>query len=103
MPAQKTITSKELLTEFAVMLVDRTGLYFPKERLGDLEKKMMPMMVSSGFDTLEECLRWLMRSPLQKKQIHDLAYYLTIGETYFFRDARIWTALEAHVLPEILI
>lgn len=101
MQAQKTITSTELLAEFAAMLVDKTGLYFPKERFGDLEKKMMPMMVSSGFDSLEDCLRWLMRNPLQKKQIHDLAYHLTIGETYFFRDARIWNALEMRILPEL--
>lgn len=98
----KISTSKELMAEFARLLEDKTGLHFPVERFGDLEKKMRPMMVSGGFNTMEECLQWLMRNPLQKKQIHDLAYYLTIGETYFFRDPRMWNALETRIFPELL-
>lgn len=88
--------------EFSQLLTDKMGLYFPQERWGDLEKKMHFVMHAFGFDNLEKCIEWLLKTSLNKEQITVLAYHLTIGETYFFRNPEMFSLLENSILPEII-
>ncbi len=92
---------EELLVKFSAMLADRMGLHFPEERWGELEKKLIPIMKSFEFTDMMSCLKWMLGQSLNNKQISVLAYHLTIGETYFFRDEKTFKALESRVLPEI--
>lgn len=91
-----------LLREFTELLSEKMGLHYPKERWNDLEKKLFPLMRSLGFKDVTPCIEWLRDHLSYEQQIADLAYYLTIGETYFFRDARLFSALEKQVLPSII-
>lgn len=100
--ASKLNVPEGLLSEFCVFLADNMGLYFPKEKWGDLEKKLIPVMQSFGFEDVSSCIQWLMHHPLDRDHITVLAYHLTIGETYFFRDSRMFSILENRILPEIL-
>lgn len=94
--------SKEIMAEFANLLADHLGLDYPSERWGDLEKRLLRIMLSFGFQDPTSCLEWLKQKPLNKEQIALLAQHLTIGETYFFRDSRTFSALKEKVLPSIL-
>lgn len=55
-----------------------------------------------GFATIEECARSLLNARLSPAQLNALATHLTVGETYFFRDAELFQALETEVLPELI-
>lgn len=100
--AYKHTSPDGLLQEFTELLSERMGLYYPKERWNDLEKKLYPLMRSLGFTDVAPCIEWLRDHLTLEQQIAELAYYLTIGETYFFRDARLFTALENEILPAII-
>lgn len=78
------------------------GLHFPPPRLGDLERGIRLAAGELGFDTVESCIEWLLSSSLSNSQIATLASHLTVGETYFFRDRRVFEILEKQVLPEII-
>lgn len=73
-----------LLARLSELLVQRTGLNYPRERWRDLDRGRRSACKSFGFDKSEDCLRWLTTSRLDKNQIEILAGHLTIGETYFF-------------------
>ncbi|WP_068467390.1 CheR family methyltransferase [Candidatus Protochlamydia phocaeensis] len=78
------------------------GLYFSKRNKKDLEKKLQLAVKEFGFEDPLACIEWLLRSPLHKEQIDILARYLTIGETYFFRDPHFFALLENKILPGII-
>jgi chemotaxis protein methyltransferase CheR len=78
------------------------GLFFPPERLGDLERKLQAAAAAFGCDDAESCARLLISSPLTKQQLDLLATYLTVGETYFFREPSSLAIVEQHLLPELL-
>jgi chemotaxis protein methyltransferase CheR len=78
------------------------GLHFPSERLADLERGIRAASVDFGFKTVESCIAWLLSSTLSPAQSKVLASHLTIGETYFFRDKKIFELIEGHVLPAII-
>jgi chemotaxis protein methyltransferase CheR len=91
-----------LLAEFAEMMGIQIGLSFPKERWLDLIKGVQAASREFGFDDPEACIRWLMSTPLKKPQIETLASQFTVGETYFFREPKVFEALEKQILPEIV-
>lgn len=89
------------IADFSVFLANNMGLHYPKERLHELEKKMVPVVKAFGFQDLKSCIQWLMQEPFEQDKIFTLAYYLTIGETYFFRDKPAFAHLEKKIFPEI--
>lgn len=91
-----------LLTKVSRFVEARMGLHFPEERLKDLERGLRSAAKEFGFDTMESFSEWLLSSSLSRGQIETLASHLTVGETYFFRDARTFEILEAQLLPEII-
>lgn len=89
------------LADFSIFLANNMGLHYPKERLSELEKKMVPVVKAFGFQDLQSCIQWLMKEPFEQDKIFTLAYHLTIGETYFFRDKPAFAHLEKSIFPEI--
>ncbi|MHB1937194.1 MAG: CheR family methyltransferase [Acidobacteriaceae bacterium] len=84
------------------LLATRTGLHFPEERWGDLERGIVAAAPIFGMSDAESCARWLLSAPLVRSQIEILTSHLTVGETYFFRDERSFNVLEQHIFPELL-
>jgi chemotaxis protein methyltransferase CheR len=70
--------------------------------LGDLERKLQAAATAFRCDDAESCARLLISSPLTKQQLDLLATYLTVGETYFFREPSSLAIVEQHLLPELL-
>jgi len=91
-----------LIAEFAEMMGIQLGLSFPKERWLDLLKGVQAASMEFGFDDPEACIRWLMSNPLKKRQIETLACQFTVGETYFFREPKVFEALEKQILPGLI-
>jgi chemotaxis protein methyltransferase CheR len=91
-----------LLAEFAEFMAVQMGLLFPKERWLDLLKGIQTASKEFGFEDPEACIRWLMSTSLKKQHIETLACQFTVGETYFFREPKIFEALEKHILPELI-
>lgn len=92
----------ELLASMSNQLAQRTGLYFPPERWGDLERGIMAAAQEAGEADGRRYLLRLLSETLYEQHLKTLASHLTIGETYFFRDAKCFEALEQNVLPELI-
>ncbi|SNB44747.1 CheR family methyltransferase [Geobacter sp. DSM 9736] len=94
--------SEELLLRFSEYISLHMGLRFPRERHSDLMRGIGWASREFGFDDDEDCVRWLMQAPLSKHQVEILASHLTIGETYFFRDPKMFETLERDVFPPLI-
>lgn len=94
--------SDDLLSLLAEFVSNRMGIHFPKERWGDLEHGISSAASEFGYKDVETCIKWLISSRLTKMEVDILASYLTIGETYFFREKRSFEILRDHILPELI-
>lgn len=91
-----------LFNRLSEFLSSRIGLYFPMERRADLERGMISAAGELGFPGEDAWARWLLSGKAERSQMEKLASHLAIGETYFFRDRKVFHALEQDVLPELL-
>src|SRR5260221_3103621 len=78
------------------------GFFFPPERLGDQERKLQAAAAAFGCNDAESCARLLTSSLVTKQQIDLLATYLTVGETYFFREPSSLAIVEQYLLPKLV-
>jgi len=99
MPQRISDTTLSMLSS---MVAEQMGLLFPRERWSDLEKGMASAAPHFGFKSTMECIRWLMSAPLTRPQVETLAGFLTVGESYFYRDPRIFRIAETEILPELI-
>ncbi|MGR9115618.1 MAG: CheR family methyltransferase [Gammaproteobacteria bacterium] len=99
---QSALVSPQLMTHLSRWIADRLGLNFPKERWGDLERNIAIAAQEFDYPSTESYITRLLSGPTSRNLIETLASYLTVGETYFFREPRSFEALETHVLPELL-
>lgn len=98
----RSAVSRHTLSQLSDLLAARMGLNFPLERRDDLARRIAAAAPVFGMPDAESCANWLLTSPPTREQIETLAGYLTVGETYFFRDECCFNALEQHVLPELI-
>ncbi len=91
-----------LMSRLREFITDRMALWFPEERADELERKICSAAQELGFEDVQTCIEWLLSSPLTGNQIATVAGYLTIGETYFFREEKTFEILEEQVLPELI-
>jgi chemotaxis protein methyltransferase CheR len=87
------------LSEF---IAERIGLSFPEERRRDLIRDVQAASREFGFPDVEKCMEWLLSAPLTKQTVEILASHLTVGESYFFRDAKLFETFEEHVLHPLI-
>lgn len=97
-----TETSRLPLAQLSKSVARQMGLHFPKERWADLERGIRSAAQEFDFEDVESCIQWLTSSSLTKKTIELLASYLTVGETYFFREKKTFDALEKQIIPELI-
>lgn len=83
-------------------VADRLGLHFAPERSADLQRHLTDAATELGFDNVGSCIDWLLSSGLTRPQLEVLASHLTVGETYFFRDPRMFDVLRSVLLPRII-
>lgn len=83
----------------AEVVRSRTGLVFPSSRAADVEATVRRSMARRGIADMEQLLSLLHESA----DVRDaLVAELTVGETYFLRDAAQFGLLRERVIPELL-
>ena len=90
------------LSQLGGLIARTIGLNFPREHWDDLRRGMAGAAHEFGFRDVGACVAWLLSGPLTQAQVQVLAAYLTIGETYFFREPQTLKALATDVLPELI-
>lgn len=96
---------EDVLWRLSVVVRDQMGLDYTGDNRADLERGLRQAAADFNFhgsDGAQKCAEWLITSPLSSTQIDTLARYLTIGETYFFRDPALFESLRLHVWPALL-
>jgi chemotaxis protein methyltransferase CheR len=91
-----------LLSRLSEVIATHTGLHFPHERWGDLERGIATAASAFGMTDTEAWAQRLVSLPLTQRDIDILAGCLTVGETYFFREKRSFEILEQRILPALL-
>ncbi|QQR57539.1 MAG: hypothetical protein IPG59_21590 [Candidatus Melainabacteria bacterium] len=77
------------------------GLKISESRYKDFEKSLCLAATDAGCQTPAEFISKFIRGNPTQKEIGILSTYLTIGETYFFRDPLSFSVLVNSVLPEV--
>jgi chemotaxis protein methyltransferase CheR len=90
-----------LLPRLSELVATQTGLHFPEDRWGDLERGIIAAARELDFPDVQSCVQRLLSEHRTHKQIEMLASHLTVGETYFFREKNSFEALEGHIFPEL--
>jgi chemotaxis protein methyltransferase CheR len=98
----KDNTPDTLLSQLSEFIAAKTALHFPRERWGDLERRAGSAAKEFGFMDMEEFINWIISSSPTKEQIEILASHLTISETYFWREPRVFDALQEKILPKLI-
>lgn len=76
------------LPQLADRIEKETGLSFPEGRQRDLTLGIGRISNAMEFEDNTACIDWLLAGPWDKSKSDLCAFHLTIGETYFFREAR---------------
>ena len=90
------------LARVSTYIAAAMGLHFPKERFRDLERGIKAAARELGIADGKSCIEWLLSSTPTRSQIEILAGHLTVSETYFFRDKKLFKALDQLILPELI-
>jgi chemotaxis protein methyltransferase CheR len=81
----------------------RLGLHFPSEHWLDLQRGVCAAAQESGCEQgLGHYVEELLLPTLSPGRLETLASYLTVGETYFFREKQSLEVLEGNILPELI-
>ncbi len=89
----------EFLTALAAQVEQRLGLHFPQNRHSELLRGVSKACEAAGESSVDDYLAMLLdKGP---EHLDRLAPYLTIGESYFFREPRMIALLESVILPGI--
>lgn len=89
-------------TRISELIAREIGLFFPPERQADLRRGVGSAAAQWGFTTIEECIEWMLSPQFLKAHAIELAQHMTVGETYFFRDAKTFDVLSQRVLPALI-
>jgi chemotaxis protein methyltransferase CheR len=94
--------SKQQLSQLSDFVAATMGLFFPHAHWSDLERQAKLAAREFGYAGLGPFLEWLLSSSLSQEQVERLASYLTISETYFWREPHVFEALLDQILPELI-
>ena len=90
--------SDTLISRLSRFVNSRTGLYFPPSKWRDLRRNIQAAAPDLGFTDTEQCIQWVLSARLTQEQVDIIVGHLTIGETFFFRDRKVFDTLRDQVL-----
>lgn len=97
-----SVAAESLWVRVSERIAETMGLSFPPERWPDLQRGLGRAASEFGCVDAAECGEWILSRVLTRPQIQVLAGHLTVGETYFFRDRKIFDSLASTVLPKLV-
>jgi chemotaxis protein methyltransferase CheR len=98
----KHVFTDEELEKLSDSVARYVGSFFPRSKWRYLEMAFSTAAKELGYRDMQECAAWFTASTPSKEIIESMACYLTIGETYFFREPRCFEVLERQIIPEIV-
>nr|WP_320049603.1 CheR family methyltransferase [uncultured Desulfuromonas sp.] len=96
------VLSTEKCHKLSAFVHQRFGMFFPLERHKDLQRAVIHACEESRFSNPEAYVDWVLSGIHSDKKLEPLVTSLTIGETYFFRDPGLFTALREEIIPQRL-
>jgi len=100
LPQTATEIPHSLMARLNDLIRESIGLYFPEKRWPELQRKIMMLGRDLNLGDATATVHWLLDLPPQRKREDLLTCYLTIGETFFFRDQEVWNLLRQAIIPE---
>lgn len=94
--------SRDVLLQVRDLVARRLGLAFPEDRLPELGRAIGEAAGDLRLRSFEAFLALLSESPENGVAWRELTSRVTVKETYFFRDAACFQALEHTVLPGLV-
>ena len=79
-----------------------TGLYFPENKHRSLMKGINAAARELGFNQTDKFIDRLISGPPSAQTIDALVRFLTIGETYFFRDKNMFQTLKDEIFRGLI-
>ena len=90
------------LIELRKYLLSNLGLNFSESQDKELFRKIEIAAKEHGYSNTYDFINWIINNDLSPAQIEKLASFLTIGETYFFRETKALDYLEQDYLPKLI-
>ncbi len=90
------------LSRFSEFVAQAMGLHFPPARWSDLRRGIAATAHELGLEDSAAAAQWLMSERVSQSQLEILASNLTVGETYFFRESRVFKVLSDEIFPELM-
>ncbi|GAB4455270.1 MAG: protein-glutamate O-methyltransferase CheR [Anaerolineae bacterium] len=87
---------------FRDLLLRRSGLHFPQPKRRDLEMGIRYAMRDADEIDLDSFYQRLSIGKTTDLNWENLIQHITVGETYFFRNAAHFNALRKHILPPLI-
>jgi len=94
-------SSNELLKIVSKEIEFKFGLYFSENRLKDLKRCLINAAKLKNID-ISSYIELFLTNSLSMEDCNKLANFLTIGETYFFRDEKLFIVLRTNIIPNII-
>jgi chemotaxis protein methyltransferase CheR len=84
------------------IIAARIGLHFPVEGWGILRHRLSSAAEELGFRDMNVFIQWILSSELNEEHLKILASHLTVPETYFWREPKVFAAFTDNILPELI-
>jgi len=81
---------------------ERCGVVLGNDQSYLLEARLGPVASELKFATVHDYVRAACGAPGASSLVERMIDAMTTHETYFFRDAGFWKALEEHILPRLI-
>src|ERR1035437_4291991 len=98
----KTSLPEALLARLNDFVATAMAITFPRSRWDELGSKVCSAAQEMGANNPAEFIEQLLSSSLGTEQLKILASHLTIGETFFWREPQVFSALETQILPALI-
>ena len=93
---------REPTFQYLTNLVRRhTGMVYPRERTAYMTQALRPLVDRLEAGTVDGLVEHLRQTP-SMALVSTVVSALTVGETYFYRDAHVFSYLETRLLPQLL-
>ncbi len=95
-------TPEHILKALSERIAQEVGLNFPLDRYDDLHRALIRAVENSDSRNIAIFTERFLNDEYEGSYFQGLIKWLTVGETHFFRDEKLFKALEFEILPKLL-
>ncbi len=94
--------SPELFKSLRDLIYDKSGIFFPENKLYLLEGRLGSRLNELGLESFQEYYNHLRRLSVQTEELKKIYSLITINETYFFRYPKQLDVFNKTLFPEMI-